>query len=276
MTKIAVIGAGWLGEPLARALNAKNHSCVVTRRTQEGLNSIEGLSGFVANLSDTDAENNLTAHLTKHNIHTVIGSFPPGFRKGNGAEYAQWWQRLVKASLAASVKKIVMISSTTVYPSGKGVMTEELSNFINAKKDPQFSDKARLMLQAEQSVIDSGLSFAIVRLSGLFGPNRNPARFISKLKAISRSAPANMLHLDDAIAATVFAVEAIENETVNATTPETVSKADFYTRAAELAGLSSELPEIMDVSDKRISSEKLTKLGYQFKYQHVYDALEAQ
>lgn len=275
MTNIAIIGAGWLGEPLARRLNFDGNQCIVTKRTQEGLDSLSGLSGFICNLDKANAEDELVSQLKQNNIHTVVGSFPPGFRKGNGDEYVNWWRTLVNASVSAGITKLVMISSTTVYPAYVDVMTEDKASYKLATEDPQFSDKARLMLQAEKLVEGSGLTYAIVRLSGLFGPNRNPARFIAKLKSLSQSAPANMLHLDDAIGATCFACSKIENEIVNATTPETVSKAEFYAKAAELAGHTTSLPEIVDIKDKKISPEKLLSLGYRFKYQHIYEGLDA-
>ncbi|MFA0521664.1 SDR family NAD(P)-dependent oxidoreductase, partial [Vibrio sp. 10N.222.55.E8] len=80
-------------------------------------------------------------------------------------------------------------------------------------------------------VMDSGLDFTILRFSGLIGPNRHPSRFASKLKQVSSQAPANMLHLDDAIGSVNFAIEQLHNEVVNVTTPNTVSKAEFYAAA---------------------------------------------
>ncbi|WP_375750272.1 NAD-dependent epimerase/dehydratase family protein [Vibrio sp. HN007] len=275
MTEIAIIGAGWLGAPLAQQLTKQGHSTIVTKQSQDGLDSLDSLSGFVCNLSDRDSASDLVFQLKRHSVHTVIGAFPPGFRKGKREEYVDWWKTLVEASLSAGVKKLVMVSSTTVYPSVAEVMTEEKASYELARDNSQFSDKARLMLLAEKQVIDSTLKFAIVRLSGLFGPQRNPARFISKLKAISRLAPVNMLHLDDAINATIFAGLSIDNEVINVTTPNTVSKAEFYSKAAEISGLKDELPEFVDVVDKQISPSKLLKLGYHFHHQHVFDGLNA-
>ena len=129
------------------------------------------------------------------------------------------------------------------------------------------------MLQAEQHVIDSGLDYVIVRCSGLIGPKRHPSRFAARLAQVSQLAPANMLHQKDAIGALIFASEKLSNQVVNATTPQTVSKAEFYQAALAAAELDSPLPPIVDIADKRILSDKLSQLGYQFHYSHTLEAL---
>jgi NAD dependent epimerase/dehydratase family enzyme len=82
-----------------------------------------------------------------------------------------------------------------------------------------------------------------------------------------------MLHLYDAIGASVFAIEHLNHTVVNATTPATVSKAEFYQAALKAANLDEELPPIVDVADKRIVSDKLIKAGYKFHYSHTLEAL---
>lgn len=152
-------------------------------------------------------------------------------------------------------------------------MYEQDASLELATNNDEFSANAKKMLQAEQTVIDSGLDYVIVRCSGLIGPDRHPARFASRLKQVSRLAPANMLHLYDAIGATVFAIEHLNHTVVNATTPATVSKAEFYQAALKAANLDEELPPIVDVADKRIVSDKLIKAGYKFHYSHTLEAL---
>ncbi|MFA0071709.1 SDR family NAD(P)-dependent oxidoreductase, partial [Vibrio breoganii] len=136
-----------------------------------------------------------------------------------------------------------------------------------------FSDNARVMLQAEQYIIDSGIDYTILRFSGLIGPSRHPSRFASKLKQVSTQAPANMLHLDDAIGAIEFAISQLHNEIVNVTTPNTVSKAEFYAAALKSANSSEPLPLVVDTPDKLISSKKILDLGYSFKFESTLDAL---
>ncbi|NIY93321.1 NAD(P)H-binding protein [Vibrio diazotrophicus] len=272
MKRIAIIGAGWLGLPLAKQLDKQGYSVIASRTSDAGLLELKenGIAGFVCDLNNPQG---LADTLSKFNIDTVVGSFPPGFRRGQGDEYITQWQTLTEKALSSEVQKLVMISSTTVYPDRADEMCEQDASLELTVNNDEFSANAKKMLQAEQTVIDSGLDYVIVRCSGLIGPNRHPSRFAAKLKQVSRLAPANMLHLNDAIGATVFAIEHLNHTIVNATTPATVSKAEFYQAALKAANLDEELPPIVDVADKRIVSNKLIKAGYKFHYSHTLEAL---
>ncbi|MDQ2189599.1 MULTISPECIES: NAD(P)H-binding protein [unclassified Vibrio] len=272
MNTITLIGAGWLGLPLAQALT-ENHQVYASRTQTAGMLELtqHGITGFVCDLSLRDQS--LSQHFIAQKSEIVIGSFPPGFRNGRGQEYAQQWQHLVAQAKLANVRKIVMVSSTSVYPDIAQPMSEQHASLSLAQNDSHFSEGARIMLQAEQHVIDSGLDYVIVRCSGLIGPKRHPSRFAARLAQVSKLAPANMLHQKDAIGALIFASEKLSKQVVNATTPQTVSKAEFYQAALAAAELDSPLPPIVDIADKRILSDKLSQLGYQFHYSHTLEAL---
>lgn len=273
MQNITIIGAGWLGKPLAKFLSTIGHQVTVSRTTAKGCQALqeEGMQAFIADLNH-DIEP-LTEELIRQQSEIVIGCFPPGFRRGHGDSYVQQWQHLVSACQAAKVHKIVMISSTTVYPSIAEDMTEDKANLTLAMHNELFSDNARIMLTAEQTVIDSGLKFAIVRPSGLIGPDRNPARFAARLKTVSTTAPANMIHQLDAVGIVSFCALKEGNQTVNATTPFTVSKAEFYQQAIDLSGNDIALPPIVDQADKRIVADRIESLGYRFHFTHALEAL---
>ncbi|MGR5238201.1 NAD(P)H-binding protein [Vibrio alfacsensis] len=275
MANILIVGAGWLGTPLAQMLTVQGHSVAVTRRSQRRLDEfpISAVNTTLLDLNQKDSEQTLTEIIKQYAITQVVGAFPPGFRKGNGDEYAQQWKKLVNATSQCGIHKLVMVSSTTVYPNLALDMKEEAASLLLAKDNDQFSDNARIMLQAEQYVIDSGIEYTIVRCSGLMGADRHPSRFAAHLKQVSRKAPANMLHQTDAVAATAFALSHIRNEVVNATTPKTVSKAEFYQAAINTRHSQIPLPPVTDAVDKRIVADKLISLGYQFHFNSTLDAL---
>ncbi|MEZ9291031.1 NAD(P)H-binding protein [Vibrio lentus] len=282
MASIFIVGAGWVGAPLSEHLVKHDNQVIVTKTTQEGADAIgnERIPCEVFSFDAIQPERSigqLYSLLLENNTEIVIGSFPPGFRKGAGVEYADYWQQLTSACQKANVKKLIMVSSTTVYPTKPGVLYERdasltLSTSANEQASA-FSDNARVMLKAEQLVMDSGIDYTILRFSGLIGPSRHPSRFASKLKQVSSQAPANMLHLDDAIGAVDFAINQLHNEIVNVTTPNTVSKAEFYAAALKSANSSEPLPPIVDTPDKLISSKKILGLGYSFKFDSTLDAL---
>lgn len=245
----------------------------VSKTAPEGVAALqaEHLTAFELNL-DSSVET-ICSSLTKTRPEIVIGCFPPGFRKGKGAEYATQWQKLVEACQKSDVQRIVMVSSTTVYPNVAGDMIEEEATLELAKASDVFSDNAKVMLQAEQYVKESDIRYGIVRCSGLIGPDRHPARFAAKLRQVSDLAPANMLHLTDAIGAVSFVAALDKSVTVNATTPNTVSKAEFYQAALTSIGSDDALPLLVHISDKRIVPDALIDLGYKFHHQHTLELL---
>jgi len=275
MANTLIVGAGWLGTPLAQTLIDQGHQVTVTRRSQTRLDEfpLTSVQPALLDLNEPHSQQQLIELIEQHQIERIVGAFPPGFRKGNGQEYAQQWQRLVSAAKQSSVNKLLMVSSTTVYPNLAVDMKEEDATLALAQTSEHFSDNARIMLQAEQYVIDSGIDYAIVRCSGLIGSDRHPSRFAMRLKQVSRKAPANMVHQNDAVAATAFALSQIDNEVVNATTPNTVSKAEFYQAAMTQSDLDIALPPVTETADKRILADKLVALGYQFQFNSTLDAL---
>jgi len=271
--QISIIGGGWLGQPLAHYLETLGHKVSVSRTSADGVEQLtqNHLQGFEFNLSNEISE--LTASLKANTPDIVIGCFPPGFRKGQGDEYAYYWNKLVQICQQSNVSRVVMVSSTTVYPNTAQDMVEDNASLTLASRNDAFTDNAKIMLQAEQYLIDSGLSYAIVRCSGLIGPERHPSRFASKLKQVSNQAPANMLHLNDAIGAVSFVSLNNDNLVVNATTPNTVSKAEFYQAALDNSDSNESLPPVTDTPDKRIIADKLLSLGYRFHFHHTLEML---
>ncbi|WNJ94949.1 NAD(P)H-binding protein [Vibrio ruber] len=273
MTKhITIIGAGWLGLPLSHHLS---DSCRVfaSKTTPAGADALklEGIRSFCFDFEQS--EHPLAETLTAQNAEIVIGCFPPGFRQNKQDEYAHYWRYLVEQCKIAQVKKLVMISTTGVYPSHPGIMTEQDASLMLAQANADFSESARILLTAEQHVIDSGLDYTILRFSGLIGPKRHPARFVPKLKQVSSLAPANMLHLDDAIGCIRYILEQELSGIFNVTTPQTVSKAEFYQAALDSVSSEADLPPVVAQEDKRVSSDKLCHCGYQFHYQNTLDTL---
>lgn len=273
MKTVTVIGGGWLGRPLAHYLETIGHKVYVSKTTDQGVSDLneEQLNAFRFNLDDDSST--LTTAIEQQSPDTVIGCFPPGFRSGGGQRYAELWQKLLNVCHSAKIRKVVMVSSTSVYPDIASDMREEDASLALAEQHEAFSDKAKVMLQAEQYVKDSGLKYAIIRCSGLTGPDRHASRFAPRLKQVSDQAPANMLHLTDAIGAISFVAHLETSVVVNATTPNTVSKAEFYQAALTSVNSPAALPNVVHTPDKRILADSLVSLGYRFHHQHTLEII---
>ncbi|CAM3675343.1 NAD dependent epimerase/dehydratase family protein [Vibrio aerogenes CECT 7868] len=273
MKTVTIIGAGWLGLPLAQYLNGKEYTVFASRTSENGAQELteQGLHGFCYQFDNTAPA--LAPILTQQKTDIVIGCFPPGFRQNKAGQYTQHWLTLAEQSKLAGVKKLIMISSTGVYPDLPEKMTEEKASLGLAEKENKFSEKNRILLAAEQQVLDSRLDYVVLRCSGLIGPKRHPSRFVRNLKQISRQAPANMVHQLDVIRAVTFAIDHLTNEVMNVTTPETVSKAAFYQAALKSVNADITMPPITETRDKLISAEKLCEAGFKYHFQNTLEAL---
>jgi len=268
---VTVIGGGWLGKPLSQYLMSIGYQVFTSKTSQQGAQELveQGLHGFACNLADGSEA--LVEHLQNNPSDIVIGCFPPGFRRGGGQDYVEHWQNLIDSAKQTQVRRVVMVSSTTVYPSLAKDMREEDASLSLATSSALFSDNAITMLTAEQCLIDSGLEYAVVRCSGLVGPDRHPSRFAARLKQVSDQAPANMIELKDAIGTVSYMALYKENCVVNATTPNTVSKAEFYQAAMESVGANDPMPPVVHQADKRILADKIVSLGYRFHFDHTLE-----
>ena len=108
---VLIIGAGWLGLPLAKHLS-HHHHVTVSKTSAHSLDD-QPFPAIELDLSRPNTLDNIP-----QDTDVIIGCFPPGFRKGRGEEYAIYWQTLCQYARQLNVSKIVMVSSTTVYASG--------------------------------------------------------------------------------------------------------------------------------------------------------------
>ncbi|WP_261815486.1 NAD(P)H-binding protein [Vibrio gallicus] len=275
-----IIGAGWLGRPLALFLSKRSSIVHVTNQSLSGVSSSRDLGLKAHHLSlPVDDIALLSQFLIQHQVTTIVGCITPGFRKTldlasvDWDSYAHKWQQICQGATQAGVDKLVMISSSAVYPSTEGSMCESDASYLLAMHSQDFSHKSKALLKAEQQVINSGLDYVVIRCSGLVNQQRHPSRFVQRLKSVSRKAPANMLHQQDAIGLISFAIDKLSRQIINASTPNTCSKAEFYQAALNAVQSSVILPEIVDTPDKHIDSQLSQKLGYRYHFQHTLDVL---
>lgn len=144
MANTLIVGAGWLGTPLAQTLIDQGHQVTVTRRSQTRLDEfpLTSVQPALLDLNEPHSQQQLIKLIEQHRIERIVGAFPPGFRKGNGQEYAQQWQRLVSAAKQSSVNKLLMVSSTTVYPNLAVDMKEEDATLALAQTSEHFRQRS--------------------------------------------------------------------------------------------------------------------------------------
>ncbi|MDP5253628.1 MULTISPECIES: NAD-dependent epimerase/dehydratase family protein [unclassified Vibrio] len=279
MSKLLIIGGGWLGSPLANQLvrsnQFKNSQVHVVRRSVREETLPPSVILHHLDLNQDSGRQSLAELMTTHGFDLVIGCFPPGFRHGKGEHYLSHWQCIAELCHQTQVKQVIQISSTSVYPDQSAIMKEEDASLALAKNNPLFGDKAIAMLDAEATLSHRGFKSTILRCSGLIGPSRHPARFAARLKSVSTQASANMVHQSDVIRAIEFCLTHQCEGIYNLSCPTSVSKAEFYRVAIETAKLSAPLPPQSPSPGKTINGDLITKQGFQYQYPHSLDAIKA-
>jgi nucleoside-diphosphate-sugar epimerase len=244
--RVLVVGAGWLGLPLAEALRNAGHAVQVSNRS--GASAAFTAAGLSAMALDLDQElPDLSA------FEVVVASFPPAARAGNDALYGQRLQRLCQA-LSPKVC-FVLVSSTGVYPQAASVYTEVSATVA-----------AHAVRQGEEVVLKHFPEALILRAGGLAGYDRLIGRYFSGRELADPTQVVNLIHRDDVVGAAFHLMAAGAQGCYNLVAPEHPSKAVVY--AADLEAL--KLTPFFVVANKDeeapriISSNKLLATGYRF------------
>ncbi len=265
MTKtksISILGCGWLGLPLAKAFVQKKWHVrgSTTHADKLPLLKENHIEPYLIRVSP-DQHDDMDAAFFDSEVFII--NIPPGRKNPDVAKrYPQQMQSVARAAAHGNVKKILFVSSTSVYPNLNREVTED---------DAHMPDKenGRAVWQAEQVFLNHpNFQTTIVRFCGLYGPERNPGRFLAgKTLKTSGDAGVNLIHLQDCLAIIIRLVEeGVWGEVFNACADAHPSKSTYYQKVAREAGLDApvfthEEPE----SFKLVNSHKLKKrLNYQF------------
>lgn len=272
MTKrtVSILGCGWLGVPLGRFLADRCFLVKGSVTNTDKFDSLKaaGISPFRVLIDETGIETDNTSFFE---TDVLIISIPPRRIEGIERIFPAQVALLIPVILKYEIRKVIFISSTSVYP----------ENGQKAKETDVLSpDKAsgKALVLAEnllRNLID--FETTIIRFGGLIGADRNPARFLLKSGMPIANVPVNLIHQDDCIGIIVAIIEQeLWGETLNACCPEHPMKRDFYGKAAEVSGLP--VPNISDQDEayKIVDSSKLKSLlKYKFKYKSPLNYLES-
>ena len=257
---ISILGCGWYGKALAVSLIQKNiivKGSVTSSDKLEPLRAI-GVMPYLIKFA-TDSQ---TVDAEFFRCDILVISIPPGIRSGEGGNYLNKIQIIIKTAAIYKVNKIVYISSTGVY----GDCNCEVDELTPPLPD---TESGSILLNAEKLFQqDTLFKTTILRFAGLVGPGRHPGRFFAgKTNIPNGMAPVNLIHQLDCVGITMAIVEKdVFGFLFNACSPDHPSKAAFYREMALKAGL--RIPEFIEEQKKWkvVSSVNLAKLlNYDFK-----------
>jgi nucleoside-diphosphate-sugar epimerase len=270
MTQISILGCGWLGLPLAKALLENGFSVKGSTTSVEKLFVLEnsGIQPYLIALSEDKTSGNLDGFLENSKI--LIIDVPPKLRGSEKENFVSKIKNLIPFVEKSTIENVLFISSTSVYGDSSPALlvTEE------TKLNPD-TESGKQLVQTEQ-LLQSNPNFktTIVRFGGLIGEDRHPIKFLAGRKNIENpNAPINLIHQEDCIGIILEILRQAQNdklewnETFNAVAHLHPSRKEYYTQKALEFNLA--LPEFNLESPtfgKTISSDKVeTVLGYTFK-----------
>lgn len=256
--KIAVVGCGWLGLPLAITLVKKSYRVHGTSRNEEKLLSLER-KGIAPHLLDSAGFKSME---WLKNIDILVLNIPPSdFKSDYGEKMLE-----ISNNLEGSAK-IIFVSSTSVYKNCDCAIDES----FEAKGGPR---NGQYVLDAEQKLQKKwGSQLSIIRMSGLVGENRHPVRFMSGRHYENGDNPVNLIHLEDCCGLIEAVIEQdFWGEVINGVCNENPSKEKYYRFAAEKLNIKSPTFESGKAGFKEIHSAIVGNvLKYKFKYNSPFD-----
>ncbi|MGI4739899.1 MAG: hypothetical protein ACRYG7_32420 [Janthinobacterium lividum] len=268
---VAVLGCGWLGLPLAQALQAQGHRVLGTTTTPEQLPVLKaaGIEPHLLQLGpDFSAadEARLTALLSQ--ATTLVLNVPP--RAAIAGGYPQLLRPVHRAVAAARLKAVLFVSTTGVYPEEPQLMREQ--DAISTR------DAASDVLRTEGHFVPryGQWQSTVVRLGGLIGPGRAPGRFLAGRQNLTLGdAPVNLLHLADAVGVlNTIITRGIWGYTLNVCAQSHPARREFYPAAAAYLGLEPPTFRPEFGGGKTIDSSLLRSVvPYQFQYDDVLAAI---
>lgn len=269
MKQISILGCGWLGLPLAKALIEKNIKVKGSTTSVEKLSVLEntGIQPFLLALDSESVPDALPAFF--EGSETLIIAIPPKLRgknkdysDANSNSFVKKIANLLPLIEQSSIQNLLFISSTAVYGDANATVNEDTKPIPVTESGKQLLTIENLLME------NSHFKTTILRFGGLIGKDRHPARFLAgKENADNPEAPINLIHQDDCIGIIIKILETNTwGEILNAVTPYHPTREQYYIqKAVELNLVPPTFNYNNPSSGKTILSDKLREmLDYTF------------
>ncbi len=246
--QISILGCGWLGKPLAISLMKQGFTVKGSTTSEAKLNEFQeiGITPFLISLDYLT--HNIAAFLDSEILIVALPS-----------KDIEGFKNVICHIEKSAIKKVIFISSTSVYGNSEELVTEESETLPSALTTIEMLFKN-----------SNHFKTTLIRFAGLFGYNRKPGNFFKDGRKIPNSEGfVNMIHQDDCIQLIEKVIEKNAwNQIFNGCADTHPSRRDFYTKCTLDIGL--KLPEFEDVgqAQKKIISNKKSKEILDLNYQY--------
>jgi nucleoside-diphosphate-sugar epimerase len=235
--EIMIAGAGWLGRPLAVALNHSHYDVTILSRSDEQSAFFNAQDISLIKLDYLQIEH---SNINSEPNKTLIICIPPV------PDYSSIINGLI-STLAPSY--IIFSSATSVYSQTAGEVTEASSLGGNP-----------VLEEAEALIRNSGIPYCILRYGGLISEDRNPAtHFSGKFNIPNGGSPVNLIHRDEIIELIAQVIEKNATGVFNVVYPSHPTRKEYYENQCVKRGLlACEFTE--DGTGKIVNGSKISTL----------------
>jgi len=259
---ITILGCGWLGLPLANRLMVEGYTVRGSTTTVSKLPLLlqRGIDAYHL-LLNPEPMDDLVPLLQ---ADTIVVNIPPKAGKLGDDFHPQQIRHLMEAIRQSTVKQVIYVSSTSVYPE-KSVVADE-----NAVLSPEQSAVPALVrAEAFMQELDPERAVTILRCGGLMGYDRRPGKYVARRTVDSGAVPVNYLHRDDAVGILLALIKQQQAGVFNAVAPEHPNREAVYRKNCADHGY--ELPVFVQPQEpvpyKVVSAARLTRvIDYHFQY----------
>ncbi|HHK8163839.1 TPA: NAD-dependent epimerase/dehydratase family protein, partial [Serratia marcescens] len=167
MKKVAIIGLGWLGMPLALALMGRGYDVVGSKTTPDGVEAarMSGIECYQLELTpelvcDPDDLESLLR------VDALVVTLPARRTVEGSENYFNAVRMLVDSAMAFGVPRVIFTSSTSVYGETAGTLREESPLRPVSPSGRVLAELERWLHELPNTSVD------ILRLAGLVGVDR--------------------------------------------------------------------------------------------------------
>ena len=171
--RISILGCGWLGTAVAKRFVVAGYKVKVSSATPAHVAELEDV-GFDAYRVLVHPEYLELDDPSFFDTDVLMISIPPKRIENIDTVFSAQITRIVEKIKEYNVKKVVFISSTSVYEPKRQIVKE------GDEGEPEKASGKTLM-KAEQLLLDQPeFEATVIRFGGLIGGTRNPAGFLSR------------------------------------------------------------------------------------------------
>lgn len=266
---LLILGYGYVGSAFAR-YSAHDYARIWGVRRNADFEAWMREAGVEPRFMDLSRSGGLELPEADH----VVSTLPPRWRENDGDEYLQSAYNCARALELRPPQKFVWISSTGVYGQTGGAWVDE-----STPPQPD-SRRAKILLEAEKTILDAGIPSIVLRLGGIYGPGRDRLSLLRKGRAaIHSEAFINQIHLDDIVGIIRLLLEkGRPGEIYLGVDDHPAPKREFYSWLLQKVSIKPSEPDQRagrGPADKRCSNRKIKALGYDFKYPSYREGFSA-